>query len=75
MHVLYLSYNYMTMLKPRKLKIHAKSQARAYSWITIPEIRLEGKWLDKLGFKQGKRVTIEPKRNKLIITVEKGQKK
>ncbi len=64
----------MTMSKSRKLKIHSKSQARAYDWITIPEIRLEGKWLDKLGFKQGQMVIIEQKKNKLTITIDKGQK-
>lgn len=64
----------MTMSKSRKLKIYAKSQARAYCWITIPEIRLEDKWLDKLGFKQGQTVIIEQKKNKLTITIDNGQK-
>lgn len=65
----------MTMANSRKLKIHTKHQARAYgTTTTIPEIRLEGKWLDKLGFKQGQMVIIDQKKNKLIITVDKGQK-
>jgi toxic protein SymE len=42
-------------------------------WITIPEIRLHGKWLDRLGFKQGQTVIIEQQKNKLTITVEKGR--
>ncbi|RUA15992.1 MAG: hypothetical protein DSY83_06515 [Flavobacteriia bacterium] len=58
----------------RKLKIHTKHQARAYGATTIPEIRLEGKWLDKLGFKQGQTVNIDQKKNKLTITVDKEQK-
>lgn len=63
------------MANSRKLKIHTKHQARAYgATTTIPEIRLEGKWLDKLGFKQGETVNIEQKKNKLTITVDKGQK-
>lgn len=71
----YLSYNYMTMANPRKLKIHSKHQARAYgATTTIPEIRLEGKWLDKLGFKQGQMVIIDQEKNKLTITVDKEQK-
>lgn len=65
----------MTMRNSRKLKIHTKYQARAYgATTTIPEIRLEGKWLDKLGFKQGQIVTINQKKNKLIITIDKEQK-
>ncbi|MGE0931160.1 SymE family type I addiction module toxin [Peijinzhouia sedimentorum] len=63
------------MTNSRKLKIHTKHQARAYgATTTIPEIRLEGKWLDRLGFKQGKMVIIDQKKNKLTITVDKGQK-
>lgn len=41
----------MTMTHSRKLKIHTKYQTRAHGETTIPEIRLKGKWLDKLGFK------------------------
>jgi toxic protein SymE len=58
----------------RKLKIHTKFRSRTYDNILIPEIRLEGKWLEKLGFTQGQMVSIEQKKNKLIITVDKGQK-
>jgi toxic protein SymE len=64
----------MTMANSRKLKIHTKHQARAFGGTTIPEIRLEGKWLDKLGFKEGQMVSIEQKKNKLTITIDKGQK-
>jgi toxic protein SymE len=64
----------MTMSRFRKLKIHSKYQARAFGGTTIPEIRLEGKWLDELGFKQGQMVNIEQEKNKLIITIDNGQK-
>jgi toxic protein SymE len=60
----------MTVSNPRRLKIHSKSQARTHRRITIPAIRLEGKWLDQLGFRQGKTVIIEPTKNKLTIRVE-----
>ncbi len=40
-------------MNSRKLKIHTKYQARTYGGTTIPEIRLEGKWLEKLGFRKG----------------------
>lgn len=56
----------------RKLKIYTKFRSRTYDNILIPEIRLEGKWLEKLGFKQGETVCIEQKKNKLIITIDKG---
>ncbi|MBS7254732.1 SymE family type I addiction module toxin [Flavobacterium branchiicola] len=55
----------------RKLKIHAKYQARTYGGTTIPAIKLEGKWLEKLGFSKGKMILIQQKKNKLTITVEK----
>lgn len=59
------------MSKSRKLKIHTKYQTKTYRGITIPEIRLEGKWLDELGFKQGQIINIEQEKNKLIITIDK----
>jgi toxic protein SymE len=55
----------------RKLKIHRKFRARAWDYITVPEIRLEGKWLEQLGFEQGNEVIIEQKKYKLTITVLK----
>lgn len=62
------------MEKLRKKKIYSKFRSRTYDNIFIPEIRLEGKWLEKLGFTQGQTVSIEQKKNKLTITVEKGRK-
>jgi len=67
---LYLSYNYTTVANLRKLKIYTKYQIRTYGLITIPEIRFKGKWLEKLGFKEGKIINIEQKKNKLIITLD-----
>jgi toxic protein SymE len=58
----------------RKLKVHTKYRSRRYDWITVPEIRLEGKWLENLGFKQGQTVSIELKQNKLTITIAPQQK-
>ena len=58
----------MTMENSRKLKIHKKYQARVYGNTTIPEIRLEGKWLERLGFSEGQMVIVQPEKNKLIIT-------
>jgi toxic protein SymE len=58
----------------RKLKIHSKFRTRRWDNTTVPEIRLEGKWLERLGFKEGQIVNIEQKKNKLTITIHKGQK-
>ena len=58
----------------RKLKIHSKFRTRRWDNTTVPEIRLEGKWLERLGFKEGQIVNIEQKKNKLTITIYKGQK-
>ncbi|GAA6766994.1 hypothetical protein AAFH68_29410 [Flavobacterium sp. CGRL1] len=61
----------MTMKDSRKLKIHSKYQKRTYKNITVPSIKLEGKWLEKLGFKKGDVVIVEQKKNRLIITTQK----
>lgn len=55
------------MEKLRKLKIYTKFRNRTYDNTTIPEIRLEGKWLEKFGFKQGQQIVIQPETNKLTI--------
>ena len=53
----------------RKLKIHSKYRPRRWDYTTVPEIRLEGRWLAELGFKEGDRVQIEQQHNKLTITL------
>lgn len=57
------------MPKFKKLKIYTKYQPRRHGGVRIPEIRLEGKWLDALGFKQGQTVKIELADHKLTITL------
>ncbi|WP_075344689.1 SymE family type I addiction module toxin [Tenacibaculum agarivorans] len=60
------------MSKFRILKIYSKFRYRRWGKnYTVPEIRLEGKWLEQLGFEQGNEVLIEQKKNELIITVRK----
>ncbi|PBJ14260.1 SymE family type I addiction module toxin [Flavobacterium sp. ACN6] len=58
----------------RKLKIHSKYQERNYKYITIPSIKLEGKWLEKLGFMKGQTIIVKQNKNRLTITLEKNQK-
>lgn len=53
----------------RKLKIHSKHRPRRWDYTTVPEIRLEGRWLEQLGFKQGDQVQIKQERYKLTITL------
>jgi len=40
----------------------------------VPEIRLEGRWLEEVGFKEGERVKIQVEKNKLTITIDNEQK-
>lgn len=58
------------MSKLRILKIYSKFRYRKWgNNYTVPEIRLEGQWLEQLGFEQGNEVLIEQENNKLIITI------
>lgn len=60
------------MSKVRILKIYSKFRYRRWgNNYSVPEIRLEGQWLEQLGFEQGNEVLIEQKKKKLIITVKK----
>ncbi|SMG19628.1 SymE family type I addiction module toxin [Arenibacter troitsensis] len=56
-------------MKTKKLKIYQKFRTRAWDSIVVPEIRLEGKWLQELGFEIGKEIEIKEQRNKLTITL------
>lgn len=53
----------------KKLKIHSKYRTRRWDITTVPEIRLEGRWLEKLGFKEGQQIQIEQQQHKLTITI------
>lgn len=60
------------MGKFRILKIYSKFRYRRWgNNYTVPEIRLEGQWLEQLGFEEGNEVLIEQENNKLIITIRK----
>lgn len=54
----------------RHLTISTKYHNRERGYIAVPVIRIEGKWLDQFGFKQGEKVKLLCKRNKLIIIKE-----
>lgn len=55
------------MMKFRVLKIHRKFRSRTWDHTTVPEIRLEGKWLEQLGFTIGEEVEVQQQHNKLTI--------
>jgi toxic protein SymE len=56
----------------RRLKILSKFQRRAYNnYVHVPEIKLEGKWLEKLGFELGGEVIVKQQKGKLTITPKK----
>jgi len=53
----------------RKLKIYQKFRYRTQGNTTVPAIRLEGRWLEKLGFEIGKEIEIKQEKDKLTITL------
>ncbi|MFT6923854.1 MAG: toxic protein SymE [Crocinitomicaceae bacterium] len=53
----------------RKLTVNRKFQSREYKrFISVPEIRLCGKWLKEAGFNEAGQVKVAVKEGKLIIT-------
>ena len=54
----------------RQLKVYQKSSQRAYKYVSLPEIRLMGKWLQKAGFKCGQNVRVLHQKNRIVITNE-----
>ena len=53
--------------KQKQLKVSSRHQQRQLNYISVPEIRLMGKWLKQLGFLSGQSVTITHKQNKILI--------
>lgn len=56
----------------RQLKVYPKYVSRKYDNVLMPEIRLSGRWLERLGFAMGKGVIVKQERNKITITVKDG---
>ena len=57
-------------LMQRHLTISTKHHNRERTYIIVPAIRLEGKWLEQLGFKRGEKVKLVCNKNKLVIIKE-----
>ncbi len=60
-------------MKFRKLKVYTKSQRRTWDYTVVPENRLQGKWLEKLGFEEGKSIKVLMEKGKLIILASEGE--
>ena len=55
----------------RQLKVYEKHVSRSYyRYVFFPEIRLCGKWLQEMGFICGQSITVQHKKNKIIITID-----
>jgi len=57
-------------LKPRSLKIQPLIRCTHFKDTRVPEIRFSGKWLEKLGFLEKKRIRILPSKGQLILQLE-----
>lgn len=55
----------MAFKKNREMKVYETS---GYNYKSSPQIRLQGKWLEDLGFEIGMSINIECIDGKLIIT-------
>lgn len=54
----------------RRLTIQPTYYSTYGGYTKIPQIRLQGKWLEELGFSLHKRVKVTTEKNRLIIQVE-----
>jgi toxic protein SymE len=61
----------MTKHKAKQVKLQPKYRSLTYGQKTVPELKLSGVWLEKLGFRPGEKVNIAIKENQLIITTIK----
>lgn len=57
----------------RRLKVYKKYTRFAGGHHQVPEIRLLGKWLEKIGFKCGQEISVIQYDNTLIISNGKGK--
>lgn len=51
------------------MEIHKLKVYEASSLINIPQIRLQGKWVEKAGFQIGKLIVVEVKSGEIRITL------
>ena len=53
----------------RQLKVYSKYKVNSKGGIIVSEIRLSGKWLQKLGFESGKFIELNCEQHKITITL------
>ena len=58
-------------LAKRSLKIQPKHRCSRWSSSIVPELKLSGNWLEKLGFKVDAKVIVETTDKMIIIRPEK----
>jgi hypothetical protein len=51
----------------RKIKLQPKTRALSWGQKIVPELRINGVWLEQTGFKAGGQVEITVSQNELII--------
>ncbi len=51
----------------RKSTVGTRNAQLTYSYVQIPQLRLEGKWLADAGFDPGTKVTVEVKKGRLVL--------
>ena len=64
------------MVRERKLKVYGVQVERkarsifaaAKRWLEVPQIRLQGLWLEEIGFKPGDKFNVQCEEGKLIIS-------
>jgi toxic protein SymE len=62
------------MKKTRILKVYKKAQQRQRYYAIVPEIRLQGEWLQKIGFGIGSTVQVRIASQKIVLElVEKNE--
>lgn len=57
-------------MNSRNLKVYEKPGSYGSN---IPSIRLQGKWLEKLGFKTGDSIKVTEEKEKLLIELTKDE--
>ena len=57
----------MSNRNPKQVKLQPKHRALSYGQKIVPELRINGVWLEQHGFKAGGQVAITVSQNELII--------
>lgn len=53
------------------MKVYKKAQQRDRHYTIVPEIRLEGRWLEKIGFFIGSTIQVSVAEQKMVVELIK----